>query len=71
MTTTQFVILRDRANALAKLVRLDLSTANTDLDSVYEHAAKLLDVVGELRIVDAMLERQATADALAVPCGRA
>ena len=71
MTTTQFVTLRDRANTLAELVRLDLSTPNPDLDSVYEHAAKLMDVVGELRIVDAMLERQAIADALAVPCGRA
>lgn len=71
MTTTEFLNLRNRVVNLAALVTLDMSMPNVDLDAVYEHAAKLLDLVGEMRIVDAMLERQATADALAVPCGRA
>lgn len=43
----------------------DLLAPTVDLDSAYERAAKLLGLIGELRIVDAMLERQATAEAAA------
>lgn len=69
MTTTEFMNLRNRVVTLADLVKLDLAMPKIDLDAVYEHADLLLTAVGELRIVDAMLERQATADALAVPKG--
>ena len=71
MITTEFLNLRSRVFNLAGLVTLDLSMKNIDLDAVYDHAEKLLSLVGELRIVDATLERQAAADVLAVPCGRA
>lgn len=71
MITTEFMNLRARVVALTELVTLDMTMPNIDLDVVYEHAAKLRDLVGELRIVGAMIERQATADAMAVPCGRA
>lgn len=64
-TTTDKTNLRVRASDAAELVMHDLLAPNVDLDIAYERAAKLLDLIGELRIVDAMLERQATADAIA------
>lgn len=70
MTTTEFMRLRERVAILSELVTLDISMQNLDLDTLYEHAEIMFSLIGEMRIVDAMLERQATADALAVPCGR-
>lgn len=71
MTTTEFMNLRSRVVNLSELVTLSLSAPNVDLDAVYEHAAKLRDLVGEMRIFGAMIERQANVDALAAPSGRA
>jgi hypothetical protein len=69
MTTIEFMRLRERVAILSELVTLDISMQNLDLDTLYEHTEIMLSLIGEMRIVDAMLERQATADALAVPEG--
>ena len=66
MTTSEFLNLRKRAGNLLEWLRLEMTKPTLDLDRTYEHAAKLLDVIETLRIVDAALQRQATADTLAV-----
>lgn len=71
MAVTKYSKLRNRVITLTERVRLEVNDSNADLDAAYEHAVKLLDVVGELRMHDAALERAAIADALAVPVGRA
>jgi|JI10StandDraft_1071094.scaffolds.fasta_scaffold276694_6 hypothetical protein len=71
MATTELMNLRSRVTNLAEIVTLGLSLPVVDLDAIYEDSARLLALVGEMRIVGAMLERQAVAGAVAVPCGRA
>jgi hypothetical protein len=70
MTTSEFLNLRKRAGNLLEWLRMEMTKPNLDLDRTYEHAAKLLDVIETLRIVDAGLQRQAAAAALAVQVGR-
>jgi hypothetical protein len=65
MTTSKFLNLRKRAGNLLEWLRLEMTKPNLDLDRTYEHASKLLDAVETMRIVDAAMQRQATAGALA------
>lgn len=71
MAYTEFMNLRSRAGNLLEWLRLEMTKPSLDLDAIYDHAGKLLDVAGTMRIVDAALARQAAADALAVTVGRA
>ena len=71
MATTEFMNLRSRVTCLSELVTMGLCVPSVDLDAMYDHTERLLALMGEMRIVGAMLERQATADVVAAPCGRA
>lgn len=54
----QGVALRNRLENLVEWLRLELARNQLDAETTYDHAAKLLDVVGEMRFLDpASLQR--------------
>lgn len=48
----QGVALRDRLETLVDWLRLELEKRQIDAETTYDHAAKLLGVVGEMRFLD-------------------
>lgn len=67
----QFMQACAMADIYHGLLNSEISKNGPCMDALVEYADKLRDAVSLMRILDGILDRQATADALAVLGGRA
>ena len=67
----QFTAAFTAAGSYHGLLNFEIAKKSPSMDVLFEYADKLRDSVMVMRILDDVLKRQAEADALAVPRGRA